>query len=130
MIKLTFISAAALVAMSVSAMAASQSQIWNVTEEGTSGIKSAQGQWAVNMDDNKISGTANMQADNGNMLTYTFDGSKNGADYSVTMAKRSDDKNGCVWTGHSPASTDAKSHGLIGQVHCDGNRAFTIRAGF
>ena len=129
MIKLTLITAATLVAMGASAMATSQ--IWNVTEEGSSGgIKSAQGQWSVNIDDNKISGSANMQSDKGNILTYTLDGSKNGSDYSVTMSKRTDDKNGCVWSGHSPANVDSTSHGLIGQVRCDHNGGFTIRAGF
>ena len=129
MTKLALITVATLVAMSTWALA--DNQIWNVTEEGSSGgIKSAQGQWSVNIDKNKISGSANMQSDKGNVLTYTLDGSKSESVYTVNLVKRSDGKNGCVWSGHIPAGVDMKSHGLIGEVHCDGNVGFTIKAGF
>jgi hypothetical protein len=130
MIKLTLITAATLVAISTSALA--DSQVWNVTEEGTSGgIKSAQGQWSVTIDNNnKISGSANMQSDKGEILTYTLDGSKSESAYTVNMSKRTDGKTGCVWSGHIPAGVDMKSHGLIGEVHCDGKVGFTIKAGF
>ena len=129
MIKLTLITAVTLVAISTSALA--DSQVWNVTEEGTSGgIKSAQGQWTVNIADNKISGSANMQSDKGAILTYTLDGSKSESVYTVNMSNRTDGKTGCVWSGHIPAGVDMKSHGLIGEVHCDGKVGFTVKAGF
>lgn len=129
MVKLTLRTAAVLVAMSTSALAESQS--WNITEEGESGIKSAQGAWAITIDANKkITGAATLQLTNGNDLSYVFDGSLSDAVYTVNMSKRTDGKNGCVWSGHSPASADGKSHGLIGKVVCDGKVGFTIKAGF
>lgn len=129
MIKLALKSAAILVAVSTSAMA--NSQIWNVTEEGVTGIKSGQGQWSVTVDgSNNLSGTASLHFDNGNTLTYELQGSKNESEYTVSMSKRTDGKNSCVWSGHSPANVDPKSHGLIGHVRCDGDVRFIIRAGF
>jgi hypothetical protein len=129
MIKLTLRAAALFVAVSTPAFA--DSQFWNVTEEGASGgIKSAQGQWSVTIDNNKLSGSANLQSDKGAVLTYTLDGSKSGSLYTVNMSKRTDGKAGCLWSGHIPAGIDMKSHGLIGEVHCDGKAGFTVRAGF
>ncbi len=37
---------------------------WLVTEENSAGIKGAQGRWTVEVDGNKLSGAAEMQADN------------------------------------------------------------------
>jgi len=71
-----------------------------------------------------------MQLTKGDELTYILDGSISDAVYTVNMSKRTDGKNGCVWTGQSPASADTKSHKLIGKVVCDGKVGFTIRAGF
>ena len=121
--------AALLVAVSTSALASSE--VWNVTEEGLGGVKTLQGTWIMNVDgSNKLSGHAEMQADNGNTFTYNVDGSINDSIYTVTIGKRTDGKNGCVWSGHSPAHADQKSHGLIGEVQCDGNVRFLVRAGF
>jgi hypothetical protein len=93
--------------------------------------KSAQGQWSVNIDNNnKISGSAILQSDKGAILTYTLDGLKNESVYTVNMSQRTDGKTGCVWSGHIPAGADMKSHGLIGEVHCDGKVGFTVKAGF
>jgi hypothetical protein len=129
MIKLTLTTAATLVAISTSALASSQ--VWNVTEEGVSGIKNGQGQWSVVVDgNNKISGSANIQRDNGTFLTYTIEGSVKDSVYTVNMSNRTDGKTGCVWSGHSPENVDTKSHGLIGKVNCDGNVALVIKAGF
>jgi hypothetical protein len=129
MTKLTLSTAAFLVAVSTSALA--DSKFWNVTEEGASGgVKGAQGRWSLNIDNNKLSGSANLQSDKGAVLTYTLDGSKSGSLYTVNMSKRTDGKTGCVWSGHIPAGVDMKSHGLIGEVHCDGKAGFTVRAGF
>jgi hypothetical protein len=129
MIKLTLRTAAFLVAVSTSALASSQ--VWNVTEEGLTGVKSTQGTWAVSIDgNNKLSGSAKMQFDNGSTLTYNIDGSIADSVYTMNIAKRTDGKNGCVWSGHNPAHADQKSHGLIGEVQCDGNVRFMIRAGF
>jgi hypothetical protein len=128
MVKLTLSTAAFLVAVSTSAFA--ESKVWNVTEESAQGLKSAQGQWALTIDGSKLSGTANMQFDNGNTLTYTVEGTVNASAYTVNMANRTDGKTGCVWSGHVPEGADMKSHGLIGKADCDGKVGFTIRAGF
>ena len=128
MIKLTLITTATLVALSTSALA--DSQVWNVTEEGASGIKSAQGQWTVNIADNKISGSANMQSDKGGVLTYSIEGSKSDSVYALNMSNRTDGKTGCVWSGHIRAGVDMKSHGLIGEADCEEKVRFTIKAGF
>jgi hypothetical protein len=125
--KLTLTAVALLVSFSGSAMAG---QVWNITEEAASGIKSAQGTWVLNQTDGKISGTAELQLTNGNTLSYTVDGTVAGSVYTVKLDKRSDGKNGCVWTGNAGEQhADNKSHGLIGEVQCD-NAKFKIRAGF
>jgi hypothetical protein len=128
MVSLSLRSVAILFALSAPALAASHN--WNVTEESPSGVKSSQGVWTVRIDDNKISGSANMQRDNGAILTYSLDGSFHDSAYTVNMVNRSDGKKDCVWSGHSPTHDDQKSRGLIGEVLCDGRTAFTIRAGF
>lgn len=126
-IKLALTTVATLVAFSTTAFAASQA--WNVTEEAASGIKGAQGTWSVDADGDKISGSATMQLANGNPLGYTLEGSVSGAVYTITLLNRTDGKKGCVWSGHTPPGAE-KSHGLIGEVVCDGNAKFLIRAGF
>jgi hypothetical protein len=119
---------ATLAALSVSALAASQN--WNVTEEGVSGVKGGQGTWSVNIDEeNKITGNAKLQLDNGNLLTYALSGSVKDSVYTINLSDRSDGKKGCVWTGHVPTGADI-SHGLIGAAVCDGNVKLIIRAGF
>jgi hypothetical protein len=129
MIKLTLSTIAFVVAVSASAFAAGQT--WNVTEENSAGIKSGQGQWSVTVDgNNKLSGSAILNFDNGKTLTYELAGTKGEALYTVTLLKRSDGKVDCVWSGHSPVNANGVSHGLIGQVQCDGNTKFVIRAGF
>ena len=75
MIKRALNAAAILVAMSAPALAAGK--VWYVTEVGASGITGSQGTWTLTIDNNKISGTASMQFDNGNMLSYDVDGSLN-----------------------------------------------------
>jgi hypothetical protein len=84
----------------------------------------------VNVEADKISGSATMQMNNGNPLSYTIDGSIKDSEYTVSFSKRTDDKSGCVWTGHSPAHEGAASHGLIGKVVCESGGAFTVRTGF
>lgn len=117
-----------LVALTASASAASQN--WNVTEESIAGIKHAQGTWTVNIDGNKISGAANLQRDNGAIVTYTLEGDVHDSVFTVKTVNRSDGKKDCVWSGRSPAHDAEKSRGLIGEVQCDGKAAFTIRAAF
>jgi hypothetical protein len=120
--------AAALAAMGSPALATSQN--WNVTEENVSGVKGAQGTWSVNTDaDGKITGVANLQLDNGKLLTYAISGFAKDSVYKIEMSERSDGKKGCVWNGHIPAGAD-KSHGLIGEAICDGGVKLIIRAGF
>jgi hypothetical protein len=110
--------------------ASAASQNWNVTEESSSGVKAGQGVWSVNTDpEGKIVGTANLQLDNGKLLTYTISGYVKDALYKIEMSDRSDGKNGCVWDGHVPAGGD-KSHGLIGTAVCDGGVKLIVRAGF
>ena len=77
---------------------------------------------------NNVSGKADMQKDNGNTVAYTINGSVKDSLYTVKLADRSDGKKGCVWSGHSPKA--GATHGLIGEVHCDGSSDFIIRAGF
>jgi hypothetical protein len=129
MIKFALSTFALVVALSTSAFASGQT--WNVTEENSAGIKSGQGQWSVTIDgNNKLSGSAILNFDNGKTLTYELAGAKNEATYTVSLLKRNDGKVDCVWSGHSPVNSTGASHGLIGQVQCDGNTNFVIRAGF
>ena len=124
MIKIAFATATFLVAACTSAFA--DSKVWNVTEQSASGIKSAQGTWTVNTDSaNKVTGSANMQFDNGNTLTYALEGAVAENVYTLRFGKRTDGKNGCVWTGHP--QTDGKPV-LRGEVKCDGS-TFQITAG-
>jgi len=128
MIKRALNAAAIFVAMSAPALAAAK--IWYVTEVGTSGITGSQGTWTLTIDNNKISGTASMQFDNGNMLSYDVDGSLNEGIYTIAMSKRTDNKKDCVWTGHIPTAGGAITHGLVGKVACDGGEEFFVRASF
>ena len=129
MLRIIMRTTAILVAMSTSAFA--NGQVWNVTEEGKAGVKSSQGTWSVATDANgKVSGKADMQSDRGKVVAYTIDGSLKDSLYTVNLADRTDGKKGCVWSGHTVAHTDLKSHGLIGEVRCADNSEFIIRAGF
>ena len=124
--KLALATAAAIAAFSAPAMAASQN--WNVTEENTSGVKHGQGTWAVTIDGDKLSGSASLQLDNGNPLTYSLEGTIKDGVYTVKLDKRSDDKKDCVWTGHARTATAAgKSTGYVGDLVCDGAK-LVIRA--
>jgi hypothetical protein len=124
--KLALATAAAIAAFSAPAMAASQN--WNVTEENTSGVKHGQGTWAVTIDGDKLSGAASLQLDNGNPLTYSLEGAIKDGVYTVKLDKRSDDKKGCVWTGHAQKATAAgMATGFVGDVVCDGSK-LVIRA--
>ncbi len=96
---------------------------WNVTEEGASGIKSAQGVWAVTTEGGKVTGTATMQLQNGNPLSYKLDGTVQGDTYTVNLVDRTDDKKGCVWVGKTPAT----GKGIVGEAQCQGTK-LTIRA--
>jgi hypothetical protein len=105
---------AALAAMGGPALAMTQQ--WNVTEESVAAVKGAQGTWSVNTDaDSKITGTANLQMDNGKLLTYAISGSAKDSVYTIEMSERSDGKKGCVWNGHIPAGGD-KTHGRLCHV--------------
>ena len=123
---LTLVTAVAIAAFSAPAMAASQSL--NVTEESAVGIKSAQGKWLLKTEGDTLSGSATLQLDNGNELTYGVEGALKDGVYTVKLDKRSDGKKGCVWTGHAQSATAAgKSTGYIGDVVCEGSK-FVIRA--
>jgi hypothetical protein len=102
------------------ALAAEQ---WLVTEENLGGVKGGQGTWSVTRDGSKITGTAEIQADNGSMLTYKVEGeaAANGA-YTITMSDRSDGKKGCVWAGHPPSGAGSQQRGLVGYAECEGTK--------
>jgi hypothetical protein len=122
--KLTLATALVLAAFSAPALAAS----WNITEESTSGIKSAQGSWLLKGEGDAFTGTATLQRDNGTEVSYVVDGTLKDGIYTVKLDKRSDDKKGCVWTGHAQAATAlGKATGFIGDVVCEGSK-FVIRA--
>jgi hypothetical protein len=124
--KLALATAAAIAAFSAPAMAAAQQ--WNVTEERASGIKAGQGTWALTIDGDKLSGSASLQLDNGQPLTYSLEGTVKDGVYTVKLDKRSDDKKGCVWTGHAQnAAASGKPTGYSGDVVCDGAKLI-IRA--
>ena len=124
--KLALATAAVFLAFSASAMAASQS--WNVTEESAAGIKSAQGKWLLKSEGDNLSGSATLQRDNGTEVTYSVEGSVKDGVYTVKLDKRSDEKKGCVWTGHAQAATAlGRATGYIGDVVCEGAK-FIVRA--
>ena len=123
---LTLITAVAIAALSAPAMAASQS--WNITEESAAGIKSAQGTWSLKTEGDNLSGSATVQRDNGNTVTYNVEGALKDGAYTVKLDNRSDEKKGCVWTGHAQKATAlGKATGYIGDVTCEGSK-FVIRA--
>lgn len=120
MIKLALTTAAAVVALSAPAFAES----WNVTEIATSGIKRASGTWTLAAQGDKVTGKADLQLDNGSVLSYKLDGSVAGGVYTVKLVDRTDDKKDCVWTG-KPNETGRVFNG---DVAC-ANGKFSIRAG-
>jgi predicted lipoprotein with Yx(FWY)xxD motif len=120
-LKLTLSTAAVLLGLGASAYAAPAT--WQVTEEKDgAGIKIAQGDWLVTADGDKISGTANMQLQNGNPLTYKFDGTLKDGVYTLNITDRTDGKKGCVWTGHVPTGMGVQTKGLNGYEVCEGTK--------
>ena len=95
---------------------------WLVTEENMGGIKGGQGNWTITRDGNKIKGTAEIQSDNGSLLTYKVDGEVAGANYTITMSDRSDGKKGCVWNGHPPSGAGSQQQGFVGYAECEGTK--------
>jgi hypothetical protein len=120
MIKLALTTAAAVVAFSASAYAGA----WNVTEQAMSGIKRANGTWTLATEGDKVSGKADLQLDNGTVLSYKLDGAVAGGVYTVKLVDRTDGKKDCVWTG----KPNENSRVYSGEVVCGGEK-FTIRAG-
>ncbi len=120
MIKLALTTAVAVVALTASAFAAS----YSVTEISTSGIKRANGTWKLTTEGDKVSGNADLQLDNGTVVTYKIDGKVEGGVYTVNLNERSDGKKDCVWTG-KPNQTGKVYEG---PVQC-GSEKFSIRAG-
>jgi hypothetical protein len=120
MIKLALTTAAAVVAFSATAYAAS----FSVTEISSSGIKRANGTWTVSTEGGKVSGKADMQLDNGSVQTYKIDGKVEGGVYTLNLNDRTDGKKDCVWTG----KTSETGKVVEGPVTC-GSEKFTIRAG-
>ena len=79
--KLTLATALVLAAFSAPALAAS----WNITEESTSGIKSAQGSWLLKGEGDAFTGTATLQRDNGTEVSYVVDGTLKDGIYTVKL---------------------------------------------
>jgi hypothetical protein len=125
MLKLTLTAAALLLAASIPATA--ETKNWNVTEISSAGVAAAQGTWTLVIDGGKVTGKASLQLQNGNPVGYSINGTFADATYTLTLTDRTDEKKGCVWTGKSGSQTDAKI--LQGEVHCDGNVAFRVKAG-
>ena len=128
MLKLTLTTAAALLGLGVSALAGPA--IWQVTEElDGAGIKIAQGDWNVAIEGDKISGSANMALQNGNPLTYKFEGAFKDGVYTLNLSDRSDGKKGCVWTGHAPTGMGVQTKGLVGYAPCEGQKLILRASG-
>lgn len=120
-------SAIALCLITFASSALAETKVWQVTEESESGIKSAQGKWTLNMQGDKLSGTAELELSDGSMLTYKVNGALKDGAYTVDMSDRSDGKKGCVWTGHAPSGSGTQTHGLVGWAPCGGTK-LVIRA--
>lgn len=120
MIKLAFTTAVAVVALSASAFAAG----FSVTEIATSGIKRANGTWMLTAEGDKVTGKADLQLDNGKVLTYKLDGKVEGGVYTINLVDRTDGRQDCVWTGKPNESGKVYE----GPVAC-GSEKFLIRAG-
>lgn len=120
MIKLALTTAAAVVAFGATAYAAG----FSVTEISPAGIKRANGTWTVSAEGDKVSGKADMQLDNGSVVTYKIDGKVEGGAYVLNFADRTDGKKDCVWTGKPNESGKVYE----GPVVC-GSEKFSIRAG-
>jgi len=116
--KLSIATALCLVAYATSA--AAETKIWQVTEETDAGIKYGQGSWKVTKDGDKVSGTAEIMDDVGNVVTYKLDGTFAGTNYTVNLVDRSDKRKGCVWNGHIPSPSGVQTKGLAGWAQCEG----------
>jgi uncharacterized protein (DUF2147 family) len=122
MIKLAITTALAAALMTTSALAAT----WSVTEQSASGIKYASGTWNINNEGDKVTGKADLQLDNGSVLTYKLDGSIAGGVYTVNLVGRDDSKKNCVWTGKAADGLGGKV--FTGEAVCEGTK-MTIRGG-
>lgn len=121
MLKLTFTTAAVLLGLGASALAGPA--VWQVTEEmASAGIKMAQGDWTVATEGDKVTGSANMQLQNGTPLTYKIDGALKDGVYTLNLTDRTDGKKGCVWTGHLPTGMGVQTKGLNGYAECEGTK--------
>ena len=83
MIKLAITTTLAAALMTTSALAAT----WSVTEQSASGIKYASGTWNISNEGDKVTGKADLQLDNGSVLTYKLDGSNAGGVYTVKIGR-------------------------------------------
>lgn len=126
MTKLTLSVSALLAMFATSALAG---QAWNVNEISSAGIKTSQGVWTVNAEGGKVTGKAEMQLDNGTMLSYGLEGALADNVYTINLVKRSDGKNGCVWTGKDASEPAHKSTTLAGDVACEGSK-FKVKANY
>lgn len=124
MIKLALTTMA--LALSISLPAHAEASKWSVSEISSVGIKAATGTWTLNNEGGKVSGTASLQFDNGNPLSYKLEGTAEGEGLTLKLLDRTDGKKNCVWTSKPGASVGGKV--LKGDVACDGGK-FMIQAG-
>jgi hypothetical protein len=121
MIKLAMTTAAVALAMTTGALA----EKWSVTEQAASGIKYATGTWTLNAEGDKVAGKADMQLDNGTMLSYKLEGTVAGGVYTLNFVGRDDGKKNCVFTG-KPSAGNARVY--AGEAACEG-QTLSIRGG-
>jgi hypothetical protein len=121
MIKLAMTTAIVALAMTTGALA----DKWSVTEQAASGIKYSSGTWTLTTEGEKVSGKADMQLDNGTMVSYKLEGTSDGGVYKLNFVGRDDGKKNCVFTGKASA-TNARVY--AGEAVCEG-QTLTIRGG-
>lgn len=95
-----------------------------VTEYNSGGVSYAQGSWSFTATGGKLAGKAELQLQNGTPLTYAIEGEAAAGVYTVKMDDRSDNKKSCIWTGKPKPDTPI----VYGEVKCDGNLTFSVKA--
>ena len=118
---------AAGIALSILVISTSaHAEIWSVSERLVSGINYSSGTWNIAVQNDQLSGKADMQLDNGTMLHYTLDGNISGGVYTVKLIGRDDEKKNCIWSGKPADGMGGKT--IQGQAECDGTKLY-IRGG-
>ena len=87
--------------------------------------KNGTGTWTLNAEGDKVAGKADMQLDNGTMLSYKLEGTVAGGVYTLNFVGRDDGKKNCVFTG-KPSAANARVY--AGEAACEG-QTLSIRGG-